>query len=337
MRTSASRHRPKPLRALGAIVSATILLTGCSGGGSDRSFTVALIEPDIAAVPLLAAVDAVREQGFDVKVEEAAEPELAIEGLVRGDYQFSAEATSPALVAMSKGAPIRIVADAVGNQWAVYGARNRADCDQLDGRPFGIFSEGSVATAMVRQWVSRDCRKGSEPEYLTIGGSDARAQALLSGQIDATALEVTDAITLERAGGGKGLHRLADFKEVFPGLHPQTVYANEDYLDQHRGPSQAFIDALVAEHRKINADPDYLVSLMKKYLPEAYDEETAKITSRRYVEAGLFDAAGLTPRSVQRTVDFFADAGIVKHMPVEDVADLSFVDRAAAQERGEGS
>ncbi|MDQ0948326.1 ABC-type nitrate/sulfonate/bicarbonate transport system substrate-binding protein [Streptomyces phaeochromogenes] len=349
VRTPASRSRPKRRRALGAIVSATLLLAGCSGGGSDNSFTVALIEPDIAAVPLLAAVDAVRAQGFDVKVQEAAEPELAIEGLVRGDYQFSAEATSPALIAMSKGAPIRIVADAIGNQWAVYGAQNRDSCDQLDGRPFGIFSEGSVATAMVRQWVSRDCRDGSEPEYLTIGGSDARAQALLSGQIDATALEVTDAITLERAGGGKGLHRLADFKEVFPGLHPQTVYANEDYLGEHRKPSQAFIDAIVAEHRKINADPGYLMSLLKKYLPDAYDDETAKAASRRYVEAGLFDAAGLTPRSLQRTVDFFADAGIVKRMPVEDVADLSFVDRAAAeqepaaaqeppaQERGEGS
>ncbi|WP_328766962.1 hypothetical protein [Streptomyces sp. NBC_00286] len=95
-----------------------------------------------------------------------------------------------------------------------------------------LLGEGSVATAMVRQWVSEDCRAGSEPEYLTIGGSDARAQALLSGQIDATALEVTDAVTLERAGGGKGLHRLVDFKEVFPGLHPQTVYANEDTVAQ---------------------------------------------------------------------------------------------------------
>ncbi|MEV0775164.1 ABC transporter substrate-binding protein [Streptomyces sp. NPDC050428] len=337
-----SGHFPKRWKRPGAygsaILMASLMLTGCGGGGGDTSFTIALIEPDITTVPLLAAVDAVRAEGFDVKVEEAAEPELAIEGLVRGDYQFSAESTSPALIAISKGAPIRIVADVVGNQWAVYGAGNRDTCDQLKGRPFGIFSEGAVATAMVRQWVSKDCRDGSEPEFLTIGGSDARAQALLSGQIDATALELTDAITLERTGGGNGLHKLADFKDVFPGLHPQTVYANEDYLDQHSEASQTFIGALVAEHKKINADPGRLASLTKKYLPDAYDDATAKATSQRYVEAGLFDAGGLTSTSLQRTVDFFTDAGIIKHMRTEDVADLSFVNRATTeQERGEGS
>ncbi len=172
---------------------------------------------------------------------------------------------------------------------------------------------------MVRQWVARDCHGGAEPEFLTIGGSDARAQALLTGQIDATALE--------RAGGGEasGLHRLADFGTVFPGLHPQTVYANEDYLTDHREASQAFIDALVAEHRKINADPGYLADLAQRYLPEAYDARTAGAISRRYVEAGLFDAAGLTPESLQRTIDFFAGAGVVDPMRAADVADLSFL------------
>jgi NitT/TauT family transport system substrate-binding protein len=302
-----------------------MLLTGCGGGGNDTSFTIALIEPDLTAVPLLAAADAVREEGIDVDIEEAAEPEFAIEGLVRGDYQFSAEATAPALIAMSKGAPIRIVADVVANQWAVYGVAGRERCDQLDGRPFGIFSEGAVATAMVKQWVERDCRAGAEPAYLTIGDSGARAQALLSGQIDATALELTDIISLEEVHGGTGLQRMADFGEVFPGLHPQTVYASEDYLNEHGEASQAFIDALVEEHRKINADSGYLASLALRYLPDEYDEQTAEVVSRRYVEAGLFDAAGLTSQSLQATVDFFADAGVIDDMPVSDVADLSFL------------
>ncbi len=111
-----SRSIVKATAAVSSTILAASLLSGCGGGGSDTSFTVALIEPDTTTVPLLAAVDAVREEGFDITVEEAAEPELAIEGLVRGDYQFSAESTSPALIAISKGAPIRIVADVVGNR-----------------------------------------------------------------------------------------------------------------------------------------------------------------------------------------------------------------------------
>jgi NitT/TauT family transport system substrate-binding protein len=322
--------------ALAAAVVLTGLLTSCGtgGGGSDRSFTVGLIEPDITSVPLMEAVDAVRAEGYDVTIEETAEPELAIEGLIRGDYQFSAEATGPALIAISRGAPVRIVADMVGNQWAVYSESGIADCADLNGRPFGIYSEGAVATAMVRQWVAETCPDGAAPEYLTIGDSETRAQALLAGEIAATALEESDVATLAQSGKGDSLTRLVDFRQTFPGLHPQTVYASADYLTDHPEPAQALMDALVAETRKINDDPGYLVELVREHLPGDYSDAVLEDTATRYVEAGLFDAAGLTPAGVRSTIDFFVQAGVIDPLDAADSADLSFVERTTG---GHGS
>src|SRR5687767_1634829 len=129
-------HTRTHARQLTAIVLLSALTaTACGGGGvgtnadGTLSFTVAVIEPDITTVPILAAVDAVRQAGHDVKVVELAEPELAIEGLAKGDYAISAEATSPALIAIEKGAPIKIIADVVGNQWAIYGKPGISSCD----------------------------------------------------------------------------------------------------------------------------------------------------------------------------------------------------------------
>jgi ABC-type nitrate/sulfonate/bicarbonate transport system substrate-binding protein len=322
---------PRAAAAALAAVALSGLLTSCGtgSGGSEQSFTVGLVEPDIAAVPLLAAVEAVRAEGYDVTIQETAEPELAIEGLIRGDYQFSAEATGPALIAISRGAPVRIVADMVANQWAVYGDAGIADCSGLDGRPFGIYSEGAVATAMVRQWVATSCPDGVSPEYLTIGDSQVRAQALLAGEISATALEESDVATLAGSEQGDSLHRLADFRRTFPGLHPQTVYANADYLRDHPEPAQALVDALVAESRKINEDPGYLVELVHEHLPGEYSDAVLRETATRYAEAGLFDPAGLTPESVQSTIDFFVRAGGVDPMDADDAADLSFVNRTS--------
>jgi NitT/TauT family transport system substrate-binding protein len=300
-------------------------LAGCSdGSGSegDSAFTVAFIEPDLTTVPLMAAVEATREAGFEVETVELAEPELAIEGLADGDYAISAEATSPALIAIERGAPIKIVADVVGNQWAVYGAPGIATCDDLVGRPFGIFSEGAVATAMARSWVAESCTQG-EPEYLVIGGSDVRAQALLAGEIDATALEIADRITLGAAGDEPNL--VVDFAQQLPDLHPQTVYANAEFLADNAEAAQTFIDALVAEHEAINADPAYLVSLVEQHLPDSAGELLPEIAAA-YVEAGLFDAAALTPASLQGTIDFFADAGVIEDgLTAEQAADLSFL------------
>ncbi|MEJ3658474.1 ABC transporter substrate-binding protein [Actinomycetes bacterium KLBMP 9759] len=325
-------NRTKQLTAM--VLLTALTATACGGGGAATnadgtvSFTVAVIEPDITAVPVLAAVDAVRAAGHRVEVVELAEPELAIEGLAKGTYAISAEATSPALIAIEQGAPIKIIADVIGNQWAVYGKTGISSCDDLGGRPFGIFSEGAVATAIVKDWVSTTCTPGKRPDYLTIGGSEVRAQALIAGEIDATPLEMSDVVALE-SSGASGFTRVVDFASSLPDLHPQTVYANASFLTEHRDVAQAFVTALTREHAAINADPRHLVASVAKYLPDQDAAEVERI-ARRYVEAKLFDAGALTEQNVQGTIDFFVRAGVIKPgMTANDAADLSFVESAA--------
>lgn len=316
------RSRLRPVTALMTCGAITLALASCSAAGADdSSFTIALIEPDLTTVPLMEAAELIGDKGFDTEIIELAEPELAIEGLARGDYAISAEATSPALLAIEQDAPIRIIADVIGNQWAVYGSGDVSTCDDLVDQPVGIFSEGAVATAMVRDWVSGECTAG-EPEYLTIGGSDVRAQALMTGQIEATALEISDVVTLAETSG-TDFHKVVDFRETQPDLHPQTVYANTDFLETSADAAQAFIDALVQVHAQINEDPAYLVGLAEKHLGS--EHEALPEIAQAYVDAGLFDAAALTPENVQGTIDFFSDAGVIGEMKADDVADLSFL------------
>ncbi|WP_225882324.1 ABC transporter substrate-binding protein [Streptomyces aureocirculatus] len=334
----AAPTRGKRLAVTAALCAAAVAATACgsSTGTETRadgtlSFTVAVVEPDITTVPLLAAVDAVRRQGHDVDVVELAAPELAIEGLAKGDYAISAEATGPALSAIEQHAPIKIIADVVGNQWALYGKPGIASCDDLDRRPFGIFSAGAVATAMAKDWVRTQCGDGKRPRYLTLGGSEVRAQALASGEIDATPLEVSDAVALESADApaAAGLTKLADFARSLPDVHPQTVYANADFLTGHRDVAQLFVTALVREHARINERPQHLARLARTYLPGEDESDLARV-AERYREAGLFDAAALTRNNVQGTIDFFARAGVIgRRVAAEDAVDLSFI-RAAS-------
>jgi NitT/TauT family transport system substrate-binding protein len=312
----------------GALAVAALVLAGCAGGdtGSAKSFTVAVTEPDFTAVPILAAIDTMRGNGYDIKQVELAEPELAIEGLAKGEYAISAEATSPALIANQQGAPIKVIADVVANQWAVYGQEGIKTCDDLVGKPVGIFSEGAVATAMVRDWVAKSCTKG-QPEYLVIGGSDVRAQALQQGEIAATALEIADVAAL--AAQGKPLAPpIVDFAKELNGVHPQTVYANTEFLADNAAAAQEFVDALAAEHAKINENPAYLVELVQKYLPESADE-SLRATADEFVQKRLFDATALDAENMQQTIDFFIHAGVIKEgLTAADAADLTFSDKA---------
>jgi NitT/TauT family transport system substrate-binding protein len=332
MVSRSTAHRPTRtggVAVTGALAAAALVLAGCAGGGdtgSAKTFTVAVTEPDFTAVPILAAIDTMRSNGYDIKQVELAEPELAIEGLAKGEYAISAEATSPALIANQQGAPIKVIADVVANQWAVYGQEGIKTCDDLVGKPVGIFSEGAVATAMVRDWVAKSCTKG-EPEYLVIGGSDVRAQALQQGEIAATALEIADVAAL--AAQGKPLAPpIVDFAKELKGVHPQTVYANTEFLADNAAAAQEFVDALAAEHAKINENPAYLVELVQKYLPESADD-SLRATADEFVQKRLFDATALDTENIQQTIDFFINAGVIKEgLTAADAADLTFSDKA---------
>lgn len=299
---------------------------GSSEGGDPKSFRVALIEPDLTTVPIIAALETMKGDGYEIEQVSLAEPELAIEGLAKGDYAISAEATSPALIANQQGAPIKVIADVVANQWGFYGQEGITTCDDLVGKPVGIFSEGAVATAMVRQWVDANCTAG-QPEYLVIGGSDVRAQALQQGEIVATALELSDVAAL--ADRGTPLPPpIVDFSTELRDVHPQTVYANSEFLTDNPEAAQAFVDALAEEHRKINEDPAYLVGLVEQYLPDSVTD-SLESTATSYVEKGLFDATALDADNMAATIEFFVSAGVIEEgLTVEQASDLNFSDQA---------
>ena len=289
------------------------------------SLSLAVVDPDVPSVPLMEAAQLLQEAGHDVTVEEVAEPELAIEGLVRGNFDVSGESISPALIAIQQGAPIVVIGDVVANEWALYAAEDISGCADLDGRRIGLFSEGAVATAMVREWIGQEC-PDIEPEYLVIGGSDVRAQALLAGEIDATALTIADIAVLEQEGTQVNL--LADFGESLPELRPSALYANANFVTENPEATTAFLEAVLEVHDQINADPAYLVSIIQEHLPET-DEAILDSVAAEYVERGLFDAAALTEENLQFTIDFFTNAGVIEAGLVPaDIADLSYAEAA---------
>lgn len=323
-----------------ACVAGALALTaaGCGGddGGSDagsssggegaaakHSFTVAVVDPDLGSVSLLAAIEELKKAGHEVKQVEVAEPELAIEGIARGRFQFSGETTSTALTAAQQGAPLRLIGDLVANAWAVWSQSSITSCEDLDDKRIGVFSQGSVATVMVKNWVDQTC-PGTKPQYLVLGESSTRYAALKAGEIDATALELSDSIQIEQEDTGK-LRKLVDFETELPDLRPSTLYANAEFIEQNPEAAQAFIDAVKKVGDEISASPQYLEQIIGEHL-EDFEGDALKQTAQAYSERGMFKVDALTPETLQYTIDFFEEAGSVKPgLAPEDVGDLRFV------------
>lgn len=289
-----------------------------------KTFKVAFTSIGVSSVPLLAAIDSLRGQGFTIDTPEIAESELSVQGVVKGDFALSSGTTSAVLNAVQKGGKVRILADRVANEWTVYAVKAVSSCKELEGRKLAIHSEGAVSTAMVKNWLATEC-PATKPTFLIVPGSDNRYKALLANQIDASPLELSDAIALESEAGDR-FRLVTSFAQTLPNLHPTTVYGNGDFIEKNPDSVRAVLKALLEQHRKIAGDAKYLAEIVVKYYPKV-ERKTLDKAAQQYVALKMFDVnGGLTEENFKGTVDFFTTAGSVKPgLSVNDVADLSFL------------
>ncbi len=322
-----------------ALLLAILVVSACGGGpapaGSPaaapakafqgtKTFTVAFPPIGASSVPLLAAIDSLRSQGFTIQTPEIAESELSVQGVVKGDFAFSSGTTSAVLIAVQKGGGAKILMDRVSNEWTIYATKEVTSCAGLDGKKVAISSEGSVSATMLRIWMNKTC-PGTKPTYIRIPGSGARFKALLAGQIDATPLELEDATALEAEGGDR-FKLLTSFSQTLPDVHPTTVYGNAEFVAKNPDTVRALVKALLEQHRKIAGDPKYLAEITVKFYPGA-EKKTLDLSAKKYVSLKMFDVnGGLTEESLKGTLDFFVGGEAVKPgLTVKDFADLSFL------------
>ncbi len=300
------------------------------------AFTVGFTSIGIGSIALLAAIDDLREQGYEIDTPELAESELVTEGVAQGNFQFGSGANNSSLAAIAQGAEIKWVIDRTLNEWQVYAREGIETCEDLVASRVAIHSPGSVSGAMLRNWVNENCSEDAISAYepLIIEGSQNRLAALLADQIDASPVEFADALILEEEGG---FFAIASFADDLPELHPTSVYGNTEWMEENPEATTALVTALLEQHRRINSEDGYMMQLYQEYLPEEAAGESAEAIAQAYVDAGIFpDDGGLTEEAVQYTIDFFGPDGtgaIEAELSVDEVADLSYL-QAALDELG---
>jgi NitT/TauT family transport system substrate-binding protein len=289
-----------------------------------RQFRHALASvPGVSEVGILAAIDALNEQGYNIEWDVMTETELATESVASNTAQFSSGASNSALQAIAAGGDLRIIAERIRNEWTLMAVTGVAACEDLQGQRLAVHSLGAVSTAMVLHWIQTEC-PGTEPDVLVLPGSPNRYAALVAGQIDASPVELSDAMRLEDEGDR--FHMLTSFAEGLPELHPSTMYGNATFMSENPGTVRAYLRAMAEQYRMINADPEYLVELIDRYV-EGIPEDEARRIAERYVELGLFDPnLGLDEQGLAATIEIFEDAGAIPPgLTVESTGDLSYL------------
>lgn len=299
-------------------------------GPENTEFTLAFGGPGLSTVALLSTARDLNDAGWNISTPELTAGELQLQGVASGEFQMSSGSGPGVLLAAQKGAPVAIVANRIKNEWTLYSKSEIEECAQLDGVKLAIHSEGSPATFMTRDWIEQTC-SGIQPEYIILPGSENRFAALLADEIDASPIELSDAIALEAEGGDR-FRRQASFAEELPDLTPTPVYANTDWASANPDTLTAFLAALLTQQRKFNADPEYFKLRALEVLGDGVNEATLDEVIGAYVDLEMYDpTGGLLDSQQQYTIDFVTQAGgIEPGLSPDEVYDRSYLDAALA-------
>jgi ABC-type nitrate/sulfonate/bicarbonate transport system substrate-binding protein len=282
-----------------------------------------LINLDVRDVPLLMALDALEAQGYTVEKTYLSGGTLIAEALARGDADIGLLNNQTMWMAITKGAPVRTIAQFTASTSVLAAKHAITSCRELDGRRVGVATMRGLSPAVFDAYLKQNCA-GVTPQFLVILESAGRAAALLAGEIDATILPGEELLKLQREAPGQ-FHDLMSYAQEFPKVQIDGLHARRQWMQQNPKMVKEFLRALLRAYRQVAANPQLLFDESVKRL--ALDPATAKAVGEAHLRAGIWNAnGGLTSENVQYTIDFLTNiAALPSGLKVEDVADLSYL------------
>lgn len=290
---------------------------------------VTIAPPSISEAPLRAAMDDLRANGYEITENAVNAVDLATAGVIQNNFDLGYGSMVPVLTAAKQQIAAKYVVGRLGNQWQIWANESVQSCQDLDGKKFGISGPSSTSYLMALAYIAKECPE-AKPEFVTIQSSQDRTLALTSGQLDATTLESPQAISLANKDNEVAVHEVVKFADIFPELKVTGLIASPDVLANNPLAVRDFIEALLLQFRKSMTDADYLESIMRKYVPDDVNPDDAVFKQIVKSVQGNYEAdGGLNEESLQYSMDFFADQGLIDNsLSVGDVGDFTQLDAA---------
>ena len=317
-------HSLASLRAVAAIGLALIGLDACNRRPAPLRIRYAdLINIDVRDVPLLMAADDLESKGYTIEKVYLQSSAITTDLLVRGDVDIAMINNQTVWTAIAKGAGLRTIGPFTRTTGVVGAADAIRSCQDLDGKSVGVPSSAGLSPLLFRTYLSRHC-PGSQPELVVLPESNARADALLTGRVDAALLPSEELLKLQRQGSVP-LHAMYAYASEFPDVQAEGLHVRREWAAQHGPAIKDFLRAQLLAYRRVIDHPQVLFDESVKRL--SIDADTATAIGGSHLAMHIWDGNGLlTADNVQSTIDFLIKANALPPgTQTRQVADFSYL------------
>lgn len=324
-------HRRRRLgwrAATTALLSTALLLSACGDGGSggsiaedgrdsvlesakarDRTWVVTTSGPGVvvdgksldftvAKMPTVRAAEAMKADGWNVEARFIEANESVVQSLVQGESDAINVALPTVLAAVAGGVPLRVFGGGSRFGFTIVGRTDITGPEDLDGKRIAYQAPISAGTLAARLWV---LDADVEPQFITMTGSAVRVEALVAGELDATAVSIGfDEEVVDQGEPGEFglLYRPLD---EYPFLLDTVLTYNEASFDDE---TRVFLEEFQRYHaasvRELADNP----AVLDEWL--AYHEVTTS-PSAEVLLSLFFDDMGVAAETVDQQVDLMIE------------------------------
>jgi len=321
-------------RLIGKLVATAIalpLLFAASTANAEK-IRIALAEtPSDELAAFFVALDRARANGLDYEWTAFSDEELAIQAVLSGQMDIGF-GTPYAAMQRSK-APLRIIFQLSKLKFFPVTTSKYKTLEELDGEPILLHSRGGGTDSIANVIEDRMGMKFGKRSY--VPGSSNRVVALVSGQADATIIDLSNKNKIQRQHGDK-FNVLPMFDVE---ASDEALFANLDWIKENEGDVQIFVDALFSTWADMANDPTIISKETDPNGPIGQlPKEILGELDNFYTEAaagGLYDPEGGGRKAAEADMEWYSKAGQLEGdastLNIEDFWYLAPLDAAMAK------
>lgn len=269
------------------------------------------------------------EEKYNIEVEDLyfESSQDAFRALVAGEADLSLGTVSSAiLLNMTAGENVKVIASDLQSPDYILVATPDIESDEdLIGKRIGISTPGDISDTLTRVVLEERGLDVSQIEFVQIGGTSARMQALLSDQISAGAAHAAEGLSAV----AQGLSSAFAYGESVPDYLQHGLIAPQQWLDENPELAQTIVDAFIDSTRWAAENPDEYIEFSQDYV-EGIDDSIRQEAYDIFTQIDMFAVdGGMDTDQLQNTVDIEQRVGTFGDSEVPALsawADTSYVE-----------
>jgi ABC-type nitrate/sulfonate/bicarbonate transport system substrate-binding protein len=274
-----------------------------------------------------------KKYGLDAKFVGFTAGLTTTQALAGGSLDAACDGVSGTLSAIGQGSPARVVYSVnADNTYVIVARENITKAEDVRGKKWAITQMGAISQTYAALWLSKNGLPDGSVDWIPIGGTTARARAVLANQVDVTLLTLGEWMRIKEQ---KGVRLLGTVADVVPPLPLNLCVVTTKLINERPAVVQGLVNGIldaVRQARTPEGKQEYIKTARKvdpaSYTDKQYDDLYDYYFGPKGNVLALDPNGGMYPEVyVENMKSMVAEKTMDSVLPLEKIWDPRFVNQ----------